>query len=202
MPSLRQTFYFNPRPPCGRRRPGSRPQTGHLAFQPTSPVRETTPQKERLHLSDDISTHVPRAGDDLVLEISSNTLARYFNPRPPCGRRLAVPVGGAGKRGISTHVPRAGDDPLRRSVRRTWPDFNPRPPCGRRRALIISMVTRLLFQPTSPVRETTVKRTKEARAATEFQPTSPVRETTIQFPPAERAVTISTHVPRAGDDAR
>ena len=78
------------------------------------------------------------------------------------------------------------------------------------------------FQPTSPVRETTLlvypnanvkvisthvpragddrRLEEDIRHGLKFQPTSPVRETTKSFPPGLRDFFISTHVPRAGDD--
>ncbi len=109
-PCARNT-YFNPRPPCGRRQ-------GHLfdfqffqEFQPTSPVRETTYPFGCLTMHIDISTHVPRAGDDISGR-SQHARQTYFNPRPPCGRRL-LQIN-------QTNHP--------------FLYFNPRPPCGRRRA--------------------------------------------------------------------
>ncbi len=79
---------------------------------------------------------------------------------------------------ISTHVPRAGDDNVSRVKCADNSDFNPRPPCGRRRGYNWDgHIWFSVFQPTSPVRETTVK--AELRVLVTL---------------------ISTHVPRAGDD--
>ncbi len=100
-------------------------------------------------------------------------------------------------------------------------DFNPRPPCGRRLHHIWNAVICILFQPTSPVRETTsscgklsgpmiFQPTSPVRETTRsappsggedvFQPTSPVRETTTEVKDGLLLIGISTHVPRAGDD--
>ena len=146
--------HFNPRPPCGRRRAWRHGERVEIAFQPTSPVRETTSgdtdamRKELIsthvpRAGDDrcnllprfnpvnISTHVPRAGDDLSFFGDFN-LPLHFNPRPPCGRRLAGLVLAHRRTNISTHVPRAGDDFFAYLAFITSPHFNPRPPCGRR----------------------------------------------------------------------
>ena len=78
---------------------------------------------------------------------------------------------------ISTHVPRAGDDcPAQRDLPIS-PNFNPRPPCGRRPRTVSICLSKLLFQPTSPVRETTTF-SRATCIVIGFQPTSPVRETT------------------------
>ena len=123
---------FNPRPPCGRRRWAEKLLETNVEFQPTSPVRETTAIGWRHRLNNQISTHVPRAGDDPV-EVPRRVRENDFNPRPPCGRRptLADPVW-------------RGND-----------NFNPRPPCGRRLGHPEAWLDHKKFQPTSPVRETT-----------------------------------------------
>ena len=173
-----RTADFNPRPPCGRRR--------------KSWARNASTAS--------ISTHVPRAGDDLVQAFSLVRIP-YFNPRPPCGRRLFPCVT------LAAAVPFQPTSPVRETtwgmgeivrienlfqptspVRETTDEksggplchynFNPRPPCGRR--LVISS------GPFSPAI---------------FQPTSPVRETTGPDPVHDALCAISTHVPRAGDDS-
>ena len=192
--------YFNPRPPCGRRRRTTAISNRIAIFQPTSPVRETTSAYRQRGNEGKISTHVPRAGDDL------------WGVFPCQGVH------------ISTHVPRAGGDTSARTGRGVSENFNPRPPCGRRLLGYFSRLTSLLFQPTSPVRETTRKSgspfwrctyfnprppcgrrpTQEVSIAhlPRFQPTSPVRETTASDTISRLGVNISTHVPRAGDDER
>ena len=125
---------FNPRPPCGRRPLSPEDDTiGDSAFQPTSPVRETTKSngKARQHFYD-FNPRPPcgrrqHNGRLHMTEIifqptspvrettSSSSASTYcnlanFNPRPPCGRR-----------------------PYSRSAKTAAGHFNPRPPCGRRR---------------------------------------------------------------------
>ncbi len=194
--------HFNPRPPCGRRPSISSFVMDWISFQPTSPVRETT--RIRVHrLIRDlyfnprppcgrrrvpaarrrgnwlISTHVPRAGDDNSRPCLVPCRV-YFNPRPPCGRRHGAGGNGYGSAAISTHVPRAGDDRKRNGRKSNFPDFNPRPPCGRRRIAIPGREVLQIFQPTSPVRETTCAMNISSRQRL-FQPTSPVRETTVPY---------------------
>ena len=164
---------FNPRPPCGRR-PTEKRQSGSIVW---------------------ISTHVPRAGDDRTRRRCSWWPLKYFNPRPPCGRRPSAPPhsrrpdafqptspvrettahqdaidrDGA----ISTHVPRAGDD-FETAARQTSPgNFNPRPPCGRRPVGRTKCRRVRLFQPTSPVRETTISRLSPVRLSSYFNPRPP-----------------------------
>ena len=128
---LMQVADFNPRPPCGRRLARCAGSAGATRFQPTSPVRETTAKAVYETANQQISTHVPRAGDDL--SVSTTRLPeQHFNPRPPCGRRRAVDAVPLMLARISTHVPRAGDDGHRLAASSEQPDFNPRPPCGRR----------------------------------------------------------------------
>ncbi len=146
-------------------------------FQPTSPVRETTFYNSSDQIACRISTHVPRAGDDfkaiaktLAVNISTHVPragddqrwgvslsgVSYFNPRPPCGRRLFFAV----------------------SLIMIRCYFNPRPPCGRRPLMYLDEFDHWVFQPTSPVRETTTCPVPALLSGV-FQPTSPVRETTL-----------------------
>ena len=66
---------------------------------------------------------------------ASTSLPRNFNPRAPCGARLAANLGTIEMLYISTHAPLAGRDrpecPQGR-CRRSY--FNPRAPCGARPA--------------------------------------------------------------------
>ena len=169
---------FNPRPPCGRRPVRAIARSTTFAFQPTSPVRETTLMRE-LGLDWDKEfqpTSPVRETTGQRFGICGKTVD--FNPRPPCGRRRQFFHAVLHILLISTHVPRAGDDRLTSSSM---------PPER--------------FQPTSPVRETTKTKHIKTRhkpisthvpragdddspqchneRANGFQPTSPVRETTL-----------------------
>ena len=205
IPATSQRSIFQPTSPVRGTTPATIPRTtGGWLFQPTSPVRGTTQGADRIDQIILISTHVPRAGDDEAWNRRANDDRNYFNPRPPCGGR---PRNRAGS--VSGII-----------------NFNPRPPHGGRRMFRPHPQICIRFQPTSPVRGTTVNhiivreplrvisthvpRTGDDIASDSssdftlaFQPTSPVRGTTfyVRYGVPD-TFHISTHVPRAGDDLR
>ena len=152
--------YFNPRTPCGVRRPHRHQTSGTPSyFNPRTPcgVRPVAP----LGAGDPggISIHAPRVGCD-ILAASSNDSARtisihaprvgcdsgckycrpshrYFNPRTPCGVRRENLILGA----LPPHYfnPRTPCGVRPRSSCHSWveADFNPRTPCGVRRSVVI-----------------------------------------------------------------
>ena len=79
-------FYFNPRPPCGGRRPHLLCIVNAILFQSTSPVWRTTMQMTGVESSELISIHVPRVEDDFN-GCGGAIKESDFNPRPPCGGR-------------------------------------------------------------------------------------------------------------------
>ena len=123
--------YFNPRSPCGERLIKLRQQIQISLFQSTLPVWGATGCFGQLLVESNISIHAPRVGSDSPPEISEK-VRFYFNPRSPCGERLAVtpilqsrlrfqstlPVWGATApmllllitQKISIHAPRVGSD--------------------------------------------------------------------------------------------
>ena len=198
---------FNPRPPCGGRRPASGPCSARSrAFQSTPPVRRATSGPRRYaspsspgfnprppcggRPADDmfrpivsgVSIHAPRAEGDRRRRIWAGGRPG-FNPRPPCGGRRArrrCLLAGCG--GVSIHAPRAeGDSDARASLCRAPHGFNPRPPCGGRqeRAGPFRKLRNATFQSTPPVRRAT-------------------SETVVRLPGERRHVSI--HAPRAEGD--
>ena len=119
--------YFNPRSPCGERRPVFACKFAHLNFNPRSPCGERLSRCfQRTHTTM-ISIHAPRVGSDRpVMQPSPCPL--YFNPRSPCGERLQA--------GIQAF---------------NLADFNPRSPCGERLRKINAEPTPEKFQSTLPV---------------------------------------------------
>ena len=124
--------HFNPRPPCGGRRPRWRLVSSQIYFNPRPPC----------------------GGRQKCLAGELNAVL-YFNPRPPCGGRPMERSPIRDTEIISIHVPRVEDDllynmlignyrrfqstsPVWRTTRRTSERrlprryFNPRPPCGGR----------------------------------------------------------------------
>ena len=122
---------FNPRSPCGERRPGTIWTAPVRTFQSTLPVWGATPVPHIPDRSPCISIHAPRVGSDAApgRRVCAGT---DFNPRSPCGERhprviqrvpekrfqSTLPVWGAtdldlltiGMIDISIHAPRVGSD--------------------------------------------------------------------------------------------
>ena len=123
---------FNPRSPCGERRPTCSPctdcstrfqstlpvwgatESGAFGdptnlFQSTLPVWGATRPALPQHAGQPISIHAPRVGSDLPAG-EHGVPHEHFNPRSPCGERR----GAVGRKRPSVE------------------DFNPRSPCGER----------------------------------------------------------------------
>ena len=124
---------FNPRAPCGARHGQASPDMFGIKFQSTRPVRGATPTSSKSSKTNStfqstrpvrgatvvhhalvpavfISIHAPRAGRDVRTSRTGMCLG-HFNPRAPCGARLALGLGPSLSK-----------------------NFNPRAPCGARRA--------------------------------------------------------------------
>ena len=134
---------------------GCRRNGGKTSFQSTHPVRGATPAGPRLsHVTDLISIHAPRAGCDAYGGVQQ-TPPCNFNPRTPCGVRLALPRTQYCRPQFQSTHPVRGATTTR----------------GFRRAVA-------RFQSTHPVRGATLKITRAHRPQ-RFQSTHPVRGATI-----------------------
>ena len=134
------------------------------------------------HRTNGISIHAPLAGCDSHPSPQAHPPLN-FNPRTPCGVRLAAETRTGIRVSISIHAPLAGCDihgrrrrvrgvqfqsthPLRGATlhRRgsTLADvhFNPRTPCGVRRALLSRIIGARRFQSTHPLRGATLDRSE------------------------------------------
>ena len=100
--------YFNPRPPCGGRQTSLNNSSRCVEFQSTPPVWGATLLELEIANIANISIHAPRVGGDQA-PFHAGPQCFDFNPRPPCGGRLAF--------GLQCGV---------------FDYFNPRPPCGGR----------------------------------------------------------------------
>ena len=168
-------------------------------FQPTRPLRGATSYYLSTNLIIVISTHAPLAGRDEIKQLgykprrtfqptrplrgatrateALRMCELYFNPRAPCGARLA-----------GQHL-----------VGRTAVFQPTRPLRGATIVPIIEIPQDLKFQPTRPLRgATNGGRAKSASAR--FQPTRPLRGATQRRDNCLFAVAISTHAPLAGRD--
>ena len=105
----RRGNYFNPRAPCGAR-PSVSFASGYCSrFQSTRPMRGATRAIYVIIESEKISIHAPHAGRDALYWYLSGW-SKYFNPRAPCGARLAVWSRPLHPKVISIHAPHAGRD--------------------------------------------------------------------------------------------
>ena len=125
----------------------------------------------------DISIHAPLAGCDRV-RAWARWVCAYFNPRAPCGVRLAL---ACGEEGRTTH-------------------FNPRAPCGVRQVLANLVGAKLGFQSTRPLRGATVSRTPKQKkeAISIHAPLAGCDERLKGLSPDD--LVISIHAPLAGCD--
>ena len=99
--------HFNPRTPCGVRRP----------------------QRRERRAAKNISIHAPLAGCDARVR-ERQGWEKDFNPRTPCGVRPKRSTRSRRRSSISIHAPLAGCDLGIHGRRRRVRDFNPRTPCG------------------------------------------------------------------------
>ena len=169
-----------------------------------------------------ISIHAPRAGSDSALT-GDSPRPMYFNPRSPCGERLALSTV---KRYHSHFNPRSPCGERRLPTRQPFSFcryFNPRSPCGERRVDLFFELDLDNFNPRSPCGERRYRLTHSHKRETisihapragsdksfnsqiyipdRFQSTLPVRGATGLSLATRRRYQISIHAPRAGSDA-
>ena len=126
--------YFNPRAPCGARRPKWTRRESQKIFQSTRPLRGAT--------------------------AASDTPCRppaHFNPRAPCGARHAYADDLRQHRVISIHAPLAGrDGQAARTVGRSQAFQSTRPLRGATMPSTVRKHFRDKFQSTRPLRGATI----------------------------------------------
>ena len=129
--STRRTRYFNPRSPCGERRESVSVLFQKVLFQSTFPLRGTTLPIFYSAAGDQISIHVPLAGNDAIRQrvdldvdisihvpLAGNDEAVQRQPLAGHEFQSTFPLRGTThpigyqrlKRPISIHVPLAGND--------------------------------------------------------------------------------------------
>ena len=198
---------FNPRPPCGGRLRESMQIQILREFQSTSSVWRTTAPGGAAAIIGQISIHVLRVEDDLLIVAVLCTRTKFQSTSSVwrTTRRAGPRTWSAG---ISIHVLRVEDDPPmivkplaagdfnprppcggRRAgelCAGLWLDFNPRPPCGGRHVCQHAGVIPAVFQSTSSVWRTTALRHHQQMPA-QFQSTSSVWRTTHTYPIQSKA---------------
>ena len=148
--------HFNPRTPCGVRRAKRVvvPPTIFISIHAPRAGCDARLPEERW--KDIISIHAPRAGCDTSRATSFARHRPYFNPRTPCGVRLALPRTQYCRPQFQSTHPVRGATTTR----------------GFRRAVA-------RFQSTHPVRGATPSRAPPVISFRIFQSTHPVRGATI-----------------------
>ena len=169
--------YFNPRAPCGARRTARRAILAVRGFQSTRPVWGATPAFAAAHVRQ-----------------------RHFNPRAPCGARLGQTVGGVTYYNISIHAPRVGrDDEDDWPRMQAWPISIHAPRVGRDSGRLSLSLPLYLFQSTRPVWGATIGHRHSARA--DYISIHAPRVGRDHFRPKDlRYAEISIHAPRVGRD--
>ena len=130
-----QPCHFNPRTPCGVRRRRRTHLLRRTRISIHAPLAGCDYKVLSALSARFISIHAPLAGCDHASE--RYLPARpYFNPRTPCGVRLAKRITRNLDSKISIHAPLAGCDRWTTTSATTTTHFNPRTPCGVRPLVI------------------------------------------------------------------
>ena len=108
-PALPPVSYFNPRTPCGVRLANGHAVGTDLEFQSTHPLRGATSGADSGAANCEFQSTHPLRGATHGHDVR-RLLARYFNPRTPCGVRRQKTVTRWLDRDISIHAPLAGCD--------------------------------------------------------------------------------------------
>ena len=124
-----------------------------------------------------VLTYIPVRGTT-NFRARRTTIAAIFQPTCPVWGTTQVPLALRQLIAISTHVPRTEHDRRCTCPRLCTGHFNPRAPYGARRIPSRFVRYLILFQPTCPVRGTTVAALIKCKICTTLQPTCPVRGTT------------------------
>ena len=141
---------FNPRTPCGVRQASFRKGSPLLMFQSTHSLRSATMSTFLPLLSPDVSIHALLAECDRKVLLHLST-TYSFNPRTPCGVRLACPY----------------------SYRKNHAGFNPRTPCGVRLYAVVPSASDWMFQSTHSLRSATNGHGHSWRLSPSFNPRTP-----------------------------
>ena len=189
-------------------------------FQSTRPVRGATGRNAAICASRSVSIHAPRAGRDRGA-VSFSDFDACFNPRAPCGARLALwlcpcsvkkfqstrPVRGATHhRQISCHLdgfqstrPVRGATTEEASGHAGTAVSIHAPRAGRDSCHVSFILSVYGFNPRAPC-GARLERTADGGTDRAFQSTRPVRGATIFKPFRYNATLVSIHAPRAGRD--
>ena len=215
------SFYFNPRSPCGERPLLSKESVKGYVFQSTLPMRGATQKMTVDPIGYYISIHAPHAGSDEACTIEI----------PVKGISIHAPHAGSDDvllsmfdaDGISIHAPHAGSDdthlhapwciikfqstlPMRGATRKMLIEkklkhnFNPRSPCGERPNSINTTLSAKFISIHAPHAGSDGIGLQEMPLPAEFQSTLPMRGATVRNTNTGGGNDISIHAPHAGSD--
>ena len=146
-------------------------------FQPTLPMRGATTTMADISADNVFQPTLPMRGATLTTKCGLKS-SRNFNPRSPCGERLAV-----------------------NRVRVIEGYFNPRSPCGERLISFPWAISVLVFQPTLPMRGATLVKHDIFRRS-EISTHAPHAGSDDYQGRTLCSGRISTHAPHAGSDCQ
>ena len=127
-------------------------------FQSTHPLRGATQDLRALRRHDDDFNPRTPCGVRLAHIAALPSASIYFNPRTPCGVRLVLGLVLCILSRISIHAPLAGCDKRKRGLMFHFTNFNPRTPCGVRRFIfVLFILIKRRFQSTHPLRGATTE---------------------------------------------
>ena len=168
-----------------------------FGFQSTFPLRGATRNRDRRTSTMQISIHAPLAGNDLRARFAAS---RYpnFNPRSPCGERLAsMPVYLYRVKFQST-LPLRGTTLHESDNKGARTNFNPRSPCGERPEghRLRDCADRISIH--APLAGNDSAKYYETEHTSEFQSTLPLRGTTIRSGACESRCIFQSTLPLRG----
>ena len=165
--------YFNPRAPCGARRTARRAILAVRGFQSTRPVWGATRRSSTAGASSLFQSTRPVWGATFLRSIGAKRCTKFQSTRPVWGA-----TGGdqlfdlCGT--ISIHAPRVGRDAIRPRCRSKMPYFNPRAPCGARLHGLIVLLPKLVISIHAPrVGRDRFARPEQPLSAVYFNPRAP-----------------------------
>ena len=138
----REASCFNPRSPCGERRPPRRRSALGSPVSTHAPLAGSDSCPRSRFSRPLVSTHAPLAGSDEAPRVF-RAIAPFQPTLPLRGATVELALLHSGGCVVSTHAPLAGSD-TRLDVTRapSYDGFNPRSPCGERRCPASSFFTR------------------------------------------------------------
>ena len=171
---------FNPRTPCGVRRENIPYSKFTVKISIHAPLAGCDLVGVGLLVGREISIHAPLAGCDQSNAPLHITSARNFNPRTPCGVRLAQ----------------------QQKLDNQTVDFNPRTPCGVRRAGHVVRTASRHFNPRTPCGVRRRYAEPQGDCPRDFNPRTPCGVRRGPFGLLVVVHGISIHAPLAGCDYR